>query len=374
MSESHALLSVIHIFEQIRSNVAEINTSPLTPEAIKINRDEFAKLGNDEIETGVPFARIAIDFPESNSEFTFCIDFFSTGVVLSILGLEPSWCEYSALGDSNHQVAQVITNVLKCLASGQLALLATSTEDDERLQAFELLYRKPGSRKYDAICTATMFESKRKLKGREYTTDLFINRADIAEVPLDIAHAQCLLLFDADPDLMQKIGRKHITDLHVPLTRELFDENIDRYANAQGAKALEAYDHVFGTSGMSFGELVFHFAKWRHIELMYWALALLLCPYLAAWNATGVHFAVPLLAVVVTVIFLVRNKLPYPKILFLLAPVGYLVFFVSAFIFVDNFINHWLSWVIGAGAIVSLGENVYVDVRTIKGRDESKSV
>ena len=366
MSKSNKPLSVIRIFEQIQSNIAEINTPPLSRDSIKINRDELKKLGDDEIETGLPFARISIDFPESNNEFTFCMDFLNTGVVLAVLDLEPLWRDYSELGDTNQQVSNLITDILVCLSSGQLAMLVTSTEDDDRLQALELLYRKPGRQKYDAICTATAFQPKRKLKGREYKTNIFVNNADIKRVSLDIASAQLLLMPDFNFELMSKIGRTNIAGLHEPLTLEIFNKNVDAYTQKAGERAEKEIGEKFGVDGMSFSEQMAHFARWRHIELMFWSLLLVLSPYIIQWNASDIHLGVPISAVLSALLFVFRKKYPYPQILFVLAPIAYIVFICSAATYYNNFVVHWISWVIGIGAFISLAENIYFDIRAVR--------
>ncbi len=341
MTNSSEALSVIRIFDQIRSKISKINTLPLVPGSIKINSDEFRKIGNDEVETGIPFARISIDFPESNKDFTFCLDFFNTGLVLTILNFESLWCGYSELGKSDEKVATLITNILICLANGQLALLVTLTEDDDRLQAFELLYRKPGRKIYDAISTANAFQSERKLKDREYKTDVYVNGADIEAVSLDINNAQPLLMADLNFELMSKIGRKNIVGLHEPLTLEIFNANVDQYSQKVGEevagrvgqkfdvfdKKLEGIERKMGVSTMSLSQQIVHFAKWRHIELMFWSLLLLLCGYIARWDFSGLNPSIFLLTVVLVPIFVSRNSFSYPRILYVLAPFAYTILF-----------------------------------------------
>lgn len=371
-------LSVIRIFEQVRTNIAAIDVFPLTPDAIKVNKDELEALGDDEVESGYAFARVATDFPESNSALTFAVDFLNTGIVFTIMNLEPLWRDYSELGTTDTQVSQLIIDTLICLANGQLAMLVTLTEDDDRLQAFELLYRHPGRTRYDAICTAANFQSARKLKGREYKTDVFINKAKIDPVSLNVAKTQFLLMSDSQFAMMRSIGRKNISGLHEPLTREIFNKNVDAYAEKVGQKVADtmeykvdqAFDVVekkIGVQGKSFWEQAVHFAKWRHIELMFWSLSLLLCPYLINAN-TNVYPGVILLAGALVALFVFRKKYPYPQILYVLAPVAYVLFVVGLWLFVGGMTSHWLAWVIGIGAFVALIENIFFDARAVMSK------
>ena len=369
-------ISVIRIFEQVRKTITEIDTPPLTRDTIKVNSDEYAKLGDDEAE--YPFARIAIDFPSGNNDFTFCMDFLSTGVALTILNLEWTWHQYEELGESNQQIARVITDVLVCLANGQIAMLVTLTEDDDRMQAFELLYRRPNRRNYDAICTGTMFQSARKLKNREYKTDLYANKSAIKQVDLNVGSAQQLLILDDDLEMMRSVGRKNIGGLHQPLTYELFTEAVCEYSEKAGQqaadkleknvdKAFDAAEKKMGIHGKTFWEQVALAARWRHFELMLEAALLFVWTCVILGDSTGIWVGLVILCVVL-VAWLFRHRYPYPQVLYVLAPLAYGLFIFSTLWFSTHLVNHWFAWALAVIMVVSLAECLFFDVRSVVHR------
>jgi hypothetical protein len=366
MPSSTKSLSVIHIFEQIKANIAAVDTPPLSLDSVKINKDEITKIGDEEYESGAIFARIAIDFAQSNSEFTFCLDFLNTGVVLTILNFEPLWRQYSELGETDFEVSRLITDTLTCLSNGQLSMLVTITEDDERFQAFELIYRQAKLQKYDAICTGTAFQSKRKLRGRKYTTQLFANNANIESVSLDIKKAQLLLMPDTNFDQMSNIGRKNISDLSEPLTLETFNANVDAYAQKVGDQVADKIDEKLGVHGMSFTQQVVHFAKWRHLELIFWSVLLVACESIISLSLLEMHFAVYTIVPLLVLMTIFRNKFSYGKTLYVFAPAAYIIFTLSSVVFLNNFVNNWISWVVVTFAIISFIENVPFDIYGIK--------
>lgn len=376
MSEKKKRLSPVHIFKYVQNYVDKTNTEPIVPSIVKVNQDQINELNEDDDLT-YPFARIDSGFPESHDQLAFTMDFFGTGVGIGFSGGEGMWQPYEVLGDTNKDVATVLTNILTGFSNGQLKVLLTNLEDRDHIQAIELLYKRPHQVAYDAIGTSDMFLPPRKLKHETLKTDIFTNHADIKEVAIDVRKTQLLLLPDVDPDIMTEIGRKNLIDLSEPLTPAILKQNIDDYATRFGDKVgakvekainnkFDQFDANMGISGMSAWEQFVHFARWRHIELMVWGFAMLTAYHWATWTIGNIHPTVLLVGISLIPLYIFRKRYPYPQILYLFAPVSYLLFIIGATVFLRDFSTHWISWTIAVFAVISICESVFFDLYSIR--------
>lgn len=360
-------IAALSVFTNVQEFIALTNVSPLLSSSVKVNKDQVNELG-DAVDQEFPFASIDTGFAESNDGLLFALYFYETGVSVGYSGGENSWIDYGELGSTSKNVSAQLIKLLTIFANGQLKVLLTCLDDEEHIQAIEVIYRKPGSRTYDAIGTTEHFLPKRKLKNGVLTTSLFANTARIDEVTIDVTKTLKLLFPETDGEVMNAIGRKNILDLNEPLTPESLEERIDAYAEEVGARAYEkveaSVNEAFSPldiAGMSMWEQFIYFARWRHIELIFWSFALLAAPSVAAWALADIHPAALLIGALVIPLYVFRGRYPYPKTLYLLAPVAYAAFVVSSIVFLHDFIVHWVTIVVAFFAVVSLGENMFFD-------------
>lgn len=230
--------SVIQFFRYVSEGVEKINVPPITSANLVINKDAYEELGGEFDEGEMPFGHIGRDFPESNTDLVFIVDFYATGMAVCVGSFEYTFCHYEHLGDDEKVVARKVVDMLVALANGQVSLLCTYTEDDEKLQAIEVLYRKPEVQKYAAVATYPMFDSKRKLRNRELKTEHFANGSDITEIQLD---DELLFYFLPQPFGSKKHNRKQITGLHKPLTREVWEKKVDDYYEKKSHEVLSKF-------------------------------------------------------------------------------------------------------------------------------------
>lgn len=372
MQKTRGQVSPIHIFKSVQEYIEKINTAPLTPSIVKINKDQANELGNEE-GLGFPFANIDVGFPESDDQLLFSLEFSEEGVGIGFSGGEGTWVAYESVGKTNEEVSTTLIHLITAFSNGQLKVLLTCLEENEFIQAIEILYRAPGRATYDAVATFEMFLPTRKLKNHTLITSLFANKSDIQDVEMSVSKIQKLLIPDADPSIMNAIGRKRLLDLSEPLTPELLKLKIDRYAEKIGKRASVKIDKKFdemeasmGIYGMTLWEQCVHFARWRHIELMIWGFAMLSAHYWITWTIPQANPVILLIGVALLPLFLFRKRYPYPQVLYVLAPIGYVLFTIGAMVFLQYFTSHWLTWIIAVFAVMSIGENVFFDLYFIR--------
>ena len=373
MHETQKPLSPIHIFGNVQKYIEKISTAPLLPTIVKVNKDQANDLGNDE-EIEFPFARVDTGFPESYDQLLFAIDFYDKGLDLAFSGGEGTWVAYEELGTTDREVSIALTNLLTVFSNGQLKILLTCLEKNDHIQAVEILYRAPHSSVYNAIATSSRFLPPKKLKKHILYTTLFANSAGIKEVDIDISKTQKLLLPSyVDEEIMNAIGRKNLIDLNEPLLPENLELCIDNYAEKAGERAsvkinqkLDTFDKSIGAYGMSTWELFVHFARWRHIELMVWGFAMLAAYHWVTWTIADANPIIWLIGISLIPIYLFRKRYPYPQILYIFAPIGYMLFAIGTVLFLQNFTPHWITWTIAIFALLSIAENIFLDIYSIR--------
>lgn len=372
-------LSALHIFRAVQSFIASVDTSPLLAAHLRFNQEQYNQ-SDDDVAVEFPFARLDTGFPESNTSLGFMIDFYSKGIDIAVLGNgEPVRLLYDDIASDNEAVASALIALLTVLGNGQVKLLLTCTDDDdERLQAVEVLYRPAGKRSYDAIISQDFFMKPRQLRDHSLKTTVITNSVDLADVPLATELLQRCLVDDVNTELMAMIGRKRLVDLNVPLTPEVLKQGIDAYAEEMGERAgqkVEAFlggKKSAGAQPMSFWEEVTANSATRHIDLLWGGFLMLAAPYWIRWDE---DFSTAALAIggVMIILYFVRKKLPQRVLLYGIGPLGYGVFILSAVEFISSFTNHWVWWAVAIAAVLIGAATAVVDVRLLWQRRARRS-
>lgn len=206
--------STIRFFRALSDRVAACNTYPLNSDNLIIDHDEYAQIGEHD-ESAAPFAYLGIDHPRSRQDLLFGIEFFDTGYEISIDRQVPLFYHYYHLADDEKMAADIVFAILAALANGQVGVLCSQTDDDERVQAVEVLYRPKGRQQYQALRTYPMFSSKRQLRDREWSTFMMRGDAAIDEVQVNRAVLASWTIDGSGSDITRGV----IRDLAAPLTR-----------------------------------------------------------------------------------------------------------------------------------------------------------
>lgn len=365
-------LSVIKLFGYIQKDLQQINTPPLTAQALEVNADAYAELGSDNNpEEGLVFARISMDFPKRYTDIPFSMIFDINGVALSVAGQDFVFAPFQEIGSNERDIATKLINILVGLANGQLAILNTMTQDNEKVQAWELLYRKPGNSLYDALATYALFDSARKLKSREMVTEKFANTADIKDVDVDI---ETFKLFTFETNWLTKFNRTQIAGLHVPLTREDWEKSVDKYYDDKADAFVEKVDQWATKDKRSFKQQVLDAAKWRHLELMWWSLALMLYKPVSAWSLEYFHPSMVIFGLFVIAATIYRRNKKFYHYYPWIRPLAYVGFFLASILFISQHDNSAWWIVLCVFAAISLAENIFFDAReTYTSRTKSSN-
>lgn len=360
-NQTQTELSTITLFEDIRTAIEKIDTYPLTRDTLEINQDSYAELGDDIPGEGIIFARIGMDFPKKDSDLPFMMLFGSHGAALAFGAQEFVFCHYELLGDTEQHIARNLVAILVALANGQITLLNSMTQDNEKVQAWELLYRAPDRQLYDALATNIMFDSARKLKNREMVTEKFANSAAIRARKVDVG---TLKLFIADTDARTKIDRTQIPGLHIPLTRDNWEKSVNKYYEDMADAVVEKVDRWVKKDDRSMWQQIVDAAKWRHLELLWWWLALMLYAPISQWSLEALDPIVTVFGALVILATIFRNTSIVILGIHWLKPLLYIGFILSLFLhFLEPASSIWW-WVIGIFSVMSLIENFFFDIRT----------
>lgn len=354
--------SAIKFFRYFSESIKDINVAPMDQDTLVINKDIYEELGSDEVDEELPFAHLAFDFPTSNNDLIFVVDLYQSGVAMSVGSFEYVFCEYELLGKNEEAAAERVIAIAKALSNGQLSLLCTYTEDDEKLQAIEVLYRKPDAQKYDTIATFPMFESKRKLRNRELKTEHFGNKSVIDEVAV---HLDTFISFLPQPPGVQTYNRKQIKGLHLPLSRDAWEKKINQYYEKRSERILSRFDKGSGNSKLSFLELVVKYGKWRHLELSAWSIALLLFEYVISWRLTEAPVSLFLFASAVIMLAVLRDKVSYRRYLASTVLFSYAIATFAAVSFLNVGTKEMLWWILGVCWMFSVAEVLGLDLRAV---------
>lgn len=352
--------SVIKFFRYFSEYIETLGDAPLGKDALTINKDVYEQLGGDEIDEELPFAHVAFDFPTSNNDLMFTLDLYASGAAMGIGSFEYTFCHYEHIGKDEQQVAARMVDILKALCNEQLALLCTYTEDDENLQAIEVLYRKPGAAKYDAIATYPMFESKRKLKGRELKTERFANFGSSGEVSVQ---TDAFLYFIPESPSSHTYDRKQISGLHVPLSREVWERKIDDYYDKKSDELVARFDGWANKENLTFMEQVVKYGRWRHVELASWSLVLLAYEYVVGWRLWDLPLQYVALAGITLGLVVYRNKVSYGRYLSTSVLFAYGLALLAAFMFVTLPEKSLWWWIVGVCWTFSVVECIGLDIR-----------
>lgn len=354
-------LSIIKLFNYVKKAIEKLDTPPLTKHALEINTDAYAEIGDGTSE-GVVFARIGVDFPKKYTDLPFSMIFSEEGVALAVGGMDYVFSEYEEIGDDEKQIATKIVNILIGLANGQLAVLNTITQDDEKTQAWEILYRQPGKQLYDAQATYAVFDSERKLKNKELITQKFANTADIKEVDVDIeAYKQ----FTFETNWLNKFNRQQIAGLHVPLTRKDWEASVDTYYDKKADDIVKKVDAWATKDKRSVWQQTIDAAQWRHIELTWWAVALLAYKSLSEWSLAHVHPGLIVFIILLLAATLFRNNELFLKFYTYIRFIAYGIFAGAGFVYVGYSDNSFWWVALGVVALVSLAENIGFDIHMV---------
>ena len=354
-------ISVIKLFGFVQKYVEKVNVSPLTSEKLEINVDAYGELGSEQDpDESVVFARIGLEFPKSYSDLPFIMMFDAEGVALSVGALDFVYSHYGHLGDSERDIARKLVNILIGLANGQLAVLNTITQDDEKVQAWEMLYRKPKESLYDAIVTYAAFDSARKLKDREMTTQKFANNADIPDVAVDI---DIYKHFTYETEWLNKFNRTQIAGLHVPLTRDDWEKNVDTYYDEKSDAFIEKVDKWGKGDDRTLWQQVTDAAKWRHLELMWWSLALLIYVPVREWSLAALSPSAVVFGIFVIAATIFRRTPKFYRYYPHIRPLAYLGFILATVVFAGQYDGSVWWFSLGVVAVLSLVENIFFDIR-----------
>lgn len=354
-------LSTIKIFNFVKKQIEKINTPPLTLDLLEVNEDAYSELGgDDDTSENSIFARIGFDFPKSYHDLPFMLVFDREGAALSVGALDFVYAHYEHLGENERVVASKLVAILTGLANGQLAVLNTLTQDNEKVQAWEMLYRKPKESYYDAITTYATFDSARKLKGREITTQKFANAADIAETVIDM---EIYRHFTYETNWLNQFNRTHIASLHIPLTRDDWEKSIDRHYNEKTEGFLKNVDRWEDKVDHSLWERVLNAVKWRHLELMWWTFALLLFEPIRLWSLDAFHPVIISFGVFVIAATIYRRNPTFYRYYPWVRPIAYVSFILSSVLFISHYDASIWWFVLALIAALSLLENIFFDVR-----------
>lgn len=363
-SETEATdISAIKLFRHIQTLIGKINTPPLTQEALEINEDAYAELGSEnDSGNSLIFARIGVEFPKRYTDLSFVMLFGDDGAALAVGGQEFIFSHYTHLGSDEKDIARKLINVLVGLANGQLAMLTTMTQDNEKIQAWEILYRKPGSQLYDALATYAMFDSARKLKNRELVTQKFANTADINDVDVDIATYKQFMF---ETNWLNKFNRQQIAGLHIPLTRADWEKSVDKYYDDRADEFVKKVDQWANPGQRTVWQQVIDAAKWRHLELLWWSLALILYRPITEWSLEHFHPAAISFGAFVLAATIYRRNPTFYKYYPFIRPLAYVSFVLSAIIYASVYDGSGWWITLGIVALVSLAENIFFDVHAI---------
>ncbi len=363
MIDDDSHFSVITFFRYVREKIEAINTPPLNGVSLQINSDAYRELGGEFDESDQPFAHIALEFPTSNNDLIFATDFYPNGIGVSIGSFDYTFCHYEHLGDDEKQVAARVVDMLTTLANGQLGVLITYTEDDDKIQALEVLYKKPKKTKYDAIRTYPVFESARKLKNRELRADYSMNKADIDEVKLDV---DMFLNFLPQPPGLDKYSRTQIQGRHAPLSRAEWESRVDEYYEEKTDEFISKVDAWAKKDNLSFMQRIVKYGKWRHLEILWWSVVLLLFTHLVNWDFSNISPYIVGFILVSAFVTLLRNKVRYNIYLLLIQPVAYIASIVVAAMFLgvgDKTTWWWIvavCWTFSALEVIALDIHAFI--------------
>lgn len=362
--EDDKQFSAIAFFRHVSELIAKINVAPVDRKTLVINKDAYQELGGEFAESDLPFAHIGWEFPTSNTDLVFIVDFYATGVGVCVGSFEYTFCHYEHLGDDEEAVARKIVDMIVTLANGQVSLLCTYTEDEEKLQAIEILYKRPGAQKYNALATYAMFDSRRKLKGRELMTEHFANSGDIADVPLD---KEILLCFLPDIEGSRNYSRKQIVGLHQPLTRAAWEKKVDDYYEKKANAIVAKVDKWANKDNekLTFMEQIVKYGRYRHVEIIWWSLALLLFEYVYAWQLGDIPLYYGGLIFVAVALGVMTRKVEYARYLGVAVPFAYLLAGLAAFMFLGVADKGVWWWVFAICWLFSACEVIGLDIRAL---------
>ena len=362
-------LSIIKLFGYVQKAIEKIDTYPLAKENLDVNSDSYADLGSDSDED-LMFAHIGVDYTKRHTDLAFGMIFSKSVVGLSVGGHEYVFVHYDRIGRDEKDIAEKLTSILIGLANGQLAILCTVIQDNEKIQAWEILYRKTDNQFYDALSTYAMFDSARKLKNRELTTRKFANTANIRDIDVDI---DTFRLFMFETTWLNKFNRKQINGLHIPLTRENWERSVDKYYDEKADAFIEKVDVWAEKDKKGFRQQVLDAAKWRHIELMWWSLALLMYKTLTEWSLERIEAGFVAFGVFVVVATVYRRRMTSYRHSLYIRLSAYVGFALSAFIFASYFDGSFWWYVLGALGLLALIENISFDIYAVYTRFFAKS-
>lgn len=363
-----AEISAIKLFKHIKKNIRKINTPPLTEELLEINIDAYRELGNGNAE-GVIFSHIGVPFPKRYTDLPFDMAFAEDGVALAIGNGDFIFSHYAHIGGSEEDIADKLTSILVGLANGQLAMLTSITQDNEKVQAWEILYRKPGRKLYDALATYAAFDSARKLKNRQMTTEKFANTADIEDVAIDV---DTYKVFTFETSWLNQFNRKRIAGLHTPLTREDWEKSVDSYYDQKTDEITNKVDAWANKDSGSLWGQILNTVKWRHLELMWWSTALLLYKPISGWSVEYLHPGFFVFIIFVIVATICRNNDTFRKYFPSIRLAAYIGFILASFIYL-SYHDGSLWWVIlGLVSVLTFVENIFFDIYTFYARKRNK--
>lgn len=372
MIDDDSHFSVIKFFRYVTEKIEAINTPPLSSVSLQINSDAYRELGGEFDESDQPFAHIALEFPTSNNDLIFATDFYPNGIGVSVGSFDYTFCHYEHLGDDEKQVAARVVDMLTTLANGQLGVLITYTEDDDKIQALEVLYKKPKKAKYDAIRTYPVFESARKLKNRELRADYSMNKADIDEAKLDV---DMFLNFLPQPPGSDKYSRSQIQGLHAPLSRAEWESRVDEHYEEKTDEFISKVDAWAKKDDLSFKQQIIKYSKWRHLEILWWSAVLVLFTHIVSWNFSAVSPYAIGFVLVIALVTLFRNMVRYNVYLLLIQPVAYIASIVVAAMFLGTDDKNIWWWIVAVCWVFSALEVIVFDMHMFikELRPEKKS-
>jgi hypothetical protein len=362
-------ISAIKVFAYIKHAIESIDTPPLTSKDLEINSDAYEELGNGNTD-GTAFARIGILFPKKNSGVQFDMAFTEEGVVLGVGGADYIFSHYAHLGENEKEVADKLVTILIGLSNGQLAILSTVTQYDEKLQAWEILYREPGKHLYDAIATYAIFDSARKLKNKQLITQKFSNAANIDDVSIDI---EAYRLFLHSTDWQYKFNRKQINGLHLPLTREDWEKSVEKYYDDKADEMTKKVDAWANKDPRSLWEQILHAVKWRHIELMWWSLALIVYRPITEGSVESLPLGFYIFGAYVVAATIYRNNSIFNKYFSSVRLSAYAGYVLASIIYLSygDGSTWWIA--LGAASFITFLENIFFDIHSLYMRRRLRS-
>jgi len=376
-SDSIQGFSTIRFFSRLKKEITKATEFPLREQDIVINKDAYAALGDEDSSSQKPFAVIALDHFRSDNDLRFSFEFFEESVGVSIPDfLDPFLVPYDEIDDDEGMAALKLANVIVALANGQLSFLLTLTEEDDKVQATEILYRAPSTQKYEVLYAIPFFvNAPKKLRlPMSLTTKHHVNKTDAPEVKVSKSLARLILTGENEQPFSP---RKFIKDLSSPLTREVWETALDKYADEAAERSMKKFDiwtgyDYEGANKRTYKENYILFSRMRHTSLLVVGVVVMfLLGLMLGWSQAIV--TVMIVSVLTgSILASVKSKLPgktaqIAKALLGYAAIGYVFYLLLA---MDKSI---FAWILLGFVTIEIIEALVLDVYfSIFKRDSKK--